>query len=83
MNPPLRNTVLVELTHKSASGRWDCGRCGHPWPCAPGRGELTASFGGDRVALAMYMATELVRAARELREPTPAQLHERFIAWTR
>jgi hypothetical protein len=78
-----RNTVVGDVTHKGSGNRWDCGRCGKLWPCETAREELIASFGGDRVSLAVYMATDLVRAARDLSESTPAELYVRFIAWTR
>ncbi|RKR87344.1 hypothetical protein BDK92_1619 [Micromonospora pisi] len=77
------SSVAADLTHKCASHRWDCGRCGQPWPCEPAREEVRASFHGDRVGMAMYMGEQLVSAARELRGESPAKLYERFILWTR
>lgn len=59
-----------------------------PWPCALARMLLRAEYGPDRVALSIYMASQLFDATADLftlnpePAPDPAELFGRFLAWT-
>jgi hypothetical protein len=44
---------------------------------------LGEEYAADRVALSIYMATQLGVATAEANHAPPAELHERFVAWTR
>jgi hypothetical protein len=44
---------------------------------------LGEEYGADRVGLSIYMATQLGVATAEANHAPPAELHERFVAWTR
>lgn len=53
--------------------------CAKPWPCGPARESLISEM--DRVALAVYMWSNLSEAIGDLPPgPTP-ELFERFIQW--
>jgi hypothetical protein len=69
--------------HQPDRPGWDCRACGQPWPCSPARVQLGDAYGPDRAGLAIYMASLLDRAVVELPRPTPLELFERFVAWTR
>lgn len=84
MSRRLASAVAADLTHQCTSPRWECGPCGgRPWPCGPAREQIAASFGGDKVGMAMYMGEQLVLAARDIRDTSPQDLYLRFVAWTR
>jgi hypothetical protein len=61
-----------------------CAGCGQPYPCSPARVELGETYAGDRVGLSVYMGMQLEHAAGDIGHTTPpAELFERFLAWTR
>ncbi|SCE97650.1 hypothetical protein GA0070216_103472 [Micromonospora matsumotoense] len=68
---------------------WLCRVCAAPWPCQPARLLLTMDYRQDRVGLSVYMAGRLFDATGDLvtlnpnAVPPPAELFERFLAWTR
>lgn len=67
--------------HTPARPGWDCLACGRPWPCDPAREALATRFKGTR--LAVFTAAYLGEATRDLTTTPPAELYDRFIAWTR
>ena len=69
--------------HLPRRPQWDCAACGREWPCDPARVRLAEEYGRNRVDLSMYVAGLLYVATAELPDAHPADLHERFIAWTR
>lgn len=68
--------------HQPAAS-WDCQRCDAPWPCSPARTRLAEAYRGDWVGLSVYLGALLVAALSEMVDTPPAELHERFVAWTR
>jgi hypothetical protein len=70
-------------SHEPLRPSWECGCCGEPWPCPPARVELGERFVGDPAGLATRLMGELLQAAREMPTAPAAELHERFVAWTR
>ncbi|MEV0001187.1 hypothetical protein AB0H28_02725 [Micromonospora sp. NPDC050980] len=44
---------------------------------------LSAEYGDDRPALAVYLATLLLEATGHLADATPATLRDRFLGWIR
>lgn len=68
---------------------WLCRVCAAPWPCQPARLALTRDYRQDRVGLSVYLAGRLFDATGDLvtlnpnAVPPPAELFERFPAWTR
>ncbi|KAB1934651.1 flavin reductase [Micromonospora sp. ALFpr18c] len=69
--------------HLPRRPQWDCLACGREWPCDPARVRLAEAYGDSRINLAMYVGSLLFVATAELSDADPAELHERFIAWTR
>lgn len=69
------------LEHQPHRPSWRCGGCGAAWPCAIARDRLAATT--RPVQLAMTMASHLYDAAGELPATDPAELFDRFLAWTR
>ncbi|WFE64669.1 hypothetical protein [Micromonospora sp. WMMD714] len=67
---------------------WRCRTCAAPWPCQPARLLLTREYRRDRVALSIYMASQLCEATADVVRlnphptPAPAELFDRFLAWT-
>jgi hypothetical protein len=72
--------VTEQREHVPCRPSWDCWSCEKPWPCDPAREELATVY--DTVTLAQFMAQRVVEAARDLLTTDPAELFERFIAWT-
>ncbi|GAB3797730.1 hypothetical protein GCM10027605_08290 [Micromonospora zhanjiangensis] len=70
-------------THHPIKPAWTCDGCAGEWPCQSRRRELRAEYDHAPVALALYLAAQLVDAAQDL-APVPAgHLHYRFLGWTR
>lgn len=67
---------------------WLCRVCAATWPCASARMLLRVEYGTDRVALSIYMASQLFDATADLLRlnpdppPDPQELFTRFLAWT-
>ncbi|MET7946014.1 hypothetical protein [Micromonospora sp. NPDC005324] len=67
---------------------WLCRVCAATWPCATARMLLRVEYGTDRVALSIYMASQLFDATADLLTlnpdpaPDPRALFDRFLAWT-
>jgi hypothetical protein len=69
------------MEHLAARPSWDCRACGKPWPCDPAREELAATL--SPIQLALYAAAHLSEAAPDMPTAPPAELYDRFMAWTR
>ncbi|WP_341720295.1 hypothetical protein QQG74_11595 [Micromonospora sp. FIMYZ51] len=88
--PPARDQPLSRLhqVHRHLPERpsWRCRACGGAWPCPVARMLLRVEYGPDRVGLSVYLAGLLFDATGDLMHetppPTPAELFERFLAWT-
>ncbi|WP_243706222.1 hypothetical protein [Micromonospora sp. KC721] len=76
------------LPHVPMRPLWLCRVCAADWPCQPARLLLLMEYRRDRVALSVYLAGILFDATADLTrlnpqpEPSPAELFERFVAWT-
>ncbi|MER6757622.1 hypothetical protein ABT235_25950 [Micromonospora echinofusca] len=64
---------------------WTCRTCVGEvgWPCSPARTRLAEMYPGDWVGLSIYMGSLLIVALAEMPATPPAELHERFVSWTR
>ena len=60
---------------------WNCRVCRDSWPCAPARDQLAAEMQGTDLLL--FMAMDMVRAARDNPTIPASELFHRFIAWAR
>lgn len=71
--------------HLPRRPQWQCLMCeaGTPWPCHPARVRLAEAYGPDRIGLSTYVGGLLFIVALELPDVTPAEMYERFVAWTR
>ncbi|MEU8329800.1 flavin reductase [Micromonospora sp. NPDC048839] len=71
--------------HLPSQPTWDCASCEGqiPWPCDPARARLAEAYGENRISLSMYLASLLDAALVEMPDTSPAELHERFVSWTR
>jgi hypothetical protein len=69
------------VEHQPIRPSWDCRACDKPWPCDPARAWLTLIY--PRTTLSMHAAERLAEAALDVPTTTPAELFERFLAWTR
>ncbi len=67
--------------HTAERPQWTCRACGLAWPCEPARQELRSSMKGT--SLAIYATNQLDAAVRDLPKLSPAELWERFVAWTK
>jgi hypothetical protein len=72
---------LERLRHQPNRYSWDCDRCGQAWPCPVAQVELVEAYAGDPLGLADLMTRLYVEAAADARLP-PAELNERFLAWS-
>ncbi|MFJ2083987.1 hypothetical protein ACI2KV_21650 [Micromonospora chokoriensis] len=75
----------VDGEHLPRRPQWQCQTCDPdtPWPCHPARVRLAEAYGRDRIGLSMYVGGLLFIVAVELPDVPPAELYERFVAWTR
>ncbi|MFV2017893.1 flavin reductase [Micromonospora sp. LOL_023] len=73
-----------EPVHEPARPTWSCTVCsdGTPWPCSPARTQLAEAYAGEPIALSVDIAELLSVAAEEAGITDPADLYERFVAWT-
>lgn len=68
--------------HQPQRPSWDCGGCGHPWPCHAARARLGLTL--PPVQLALNMAACMSQAAGDLDDDvSPTELWDRFLGWTR
>ncbi len=74
-------SVGVVAQHTAERPQWTCRVCGLAWPCEPARQELRSSMRGP--SLALFATAQLDAAVRDLPELSPAELWERFVAWTK
>ncbi len=75
-----------EPEHLGVRPTWDCLACGLPWPCATARGKLLAEFGRFPSVMTIYLSAQMYDAVGDLISAgqfAPANLFERFLAWTR
>ncbi|WP_435794889.1 hypothetical protein [Micromonospora zamorensis] len=85
--PPLSNLHPVHQ-HLPRRPSWLCRVCAATWPCPSARMLLRVEYGTDRVALSIYMASQLFDATADLLRlnpepaPDPPELFTRFLAWT-
>lgn len=71
-------------SHLPDQPSWHCFVCKADWPCDPAREALRGEYAETPVMLAIWMGAQLGLAASEIPvRVTPAELYERFIAWTR
>jgi len=68
------------IEHLPKRPYWDCAACGRSWPCDPAREHLATEL--DRTQLAIYAWLQLEDAVRDMPSAAPAELYERFVAWT-
>ncbi|MEU7609564.1 hypothetical protein [Micromonospora sp. NPDC049204] len=73
----------LEGQHLPRRPEWDCAACEKEWPCDPARVLLAETYGDNRISLSMYLASLLYAALTEMPETSAAELHERFVAWTK
>ncbi|GAA4439288.1 hypothetical protein [Phytohabitans houttuyneae] len=78
-------TVVVLGDHLPHPPDWVCTGCSKDWPCDPAREALATEFGAGAgvVTLGALMSMHLANATVDLTSVPPAELYERFIAWTR
>ncbi|MDG4810925.1 hypothetical protein O7634_29555 [Micromonospora sp. WMMD1120] len=69
--------------HVPRRPQWDCLACEQDSPCDPARMRLAEQYGDSRINLSIYVGGLLFVAIAELPDANPADLHERFVAWTR
>lgn len=71
--------------HEPNRPEWTCRGCDGdtPWPCSPARTRLAEAYRGSRVNLSMYLSVLLTAAVAEMPATPPAELFDRFVAWTR
>ncbi|MDG4798793.1 hypothetical protein [Micromonospora sp. WMMD1082] len=67
--------------HLPSPPAWTCTGCGQEWPCAVKQSQLLAEFGGARAALAVYLGSCLLAAARDLPGLPLARARNRFLGW--
>ncbi|WP_301547475.1 hypothetical protein [Micromonospora sp. C95] len=67
--------------HLPSPPTWTCTGCGQEWPCAVKQSQLLAEFGGARAALAVYLGSCLLAAARDLPGLPLARARNRFLGW--
>ncbi|MEU5550379.1 MULTISPECIES: hypothetical protein [unclassified Micromonospora] len=67
--------------HLPSPPAWTCTGCGQEWPCPVKQSQLLAEFGGARAALAVYLGSCLLAAARDLPGLPPAHARDRFLGW--
>ncbi|GIJ79140.1 hypothetical protein SAMN05443287_101589 [Micromonospora phaseoli] len=67
--------------HLPSPPAWTCTGCGREWPCAVKQSQLLAEFGGARAALAVYLGSCLLAAARDLPGLPLARARNRFLGW--
>ncbi|RIV39800.1 hypothetical protein D2L64_07735 [Micromonospora radicis] len=67
--------------HLPSPPDWTCTGCGREWPCAVKQSQLLAEFGGARAALAVYLGSCLLAAARDLPGLPLARVRNRFLGW--
>jgi hypothetical protein len=76
-------TDKVPDKHQPSGATWTCEGCGAFWPCEPAQAQLVADLRGDRVVLALYMASTFLRATRDMPETPTGILYGRFLGWVR
>ncbi|MFV2103402.1 hypothetical protein [Micromonospora sp. LOL_024] len=67
--------------HLPSPPTWTCTGCGREWPCPVKQSQLLAEFGGARAALAVYLGSCLLAAARDLPGLPLARARNRFLGW--
>lgn len=73
-------TMTEHREHVPNRPDWDCWSCEKPWPCDPAREKLAEDY--DLVGLSVFMSERMVEAAKDMPTVKPAELFDRFIAWT-
>jgi hypothetical protein len=73
-----------EAAHTARRPTWMCAVCPDdtPWPCPPARTQLAEAYADEPVALSVDIGEMLPVAAEEAGITDPAELYERFVAWT-
>ncbi|SCL16243.1 hypothetical protein [Micromonospora inyonensis] len=60
---------------------WECAGCGLDWPCLDRRRRLLAEYAGNRIALAVLLASYMMDALAERPDLPAAGLRTRFLSW--
>ena len=79
-------TTVQQTEHLHGRPSWGCRACGHPWPCANAKANLSSEFRRFPSVLAIYMTAQMHDALLDLTAhggATPADLYQRFLAWIR
>jgi hypothetical protein len=73
--------------HIPARPTWLCARCAEPWPCAEKVEQLLAELAhgppGVWTYVHLYMSSQLVEAAEDLRVVPASDLYEQLMGWIR
>jgi hypothetical protein len=72
---------LSGIEHQPQPPSWDCLACERPWPCDPARERMTRLYAAT--TLSIMMADRLLDAVGDMPTASPADLFDRFLAWTR
>lgn len=71
--------------HRPGRPHWRCTACGAPYPCGPARLTLLTEYAGDRLGLAVHLATTMLDAVDDTyrlgARPDTSNLHARFLGW--
>jgi hypothetical protein len=79
--------MLVPKTpHQPDRPTWDCLACGEPWPCAPGKVELTEQGAVHRRSLRLYLescAIDMIddRADGHCASGRDDAIYDRILGW--
>ena len=79
-------TMAGRAEHLHGRPGWNCLICEQPWPCADAKADLLAEFRAFPSVLTVYLYSQMYDAMGDFTsrgEPTPADLYERFVSWTR
>ena len=74
---------MPQTEHIGVRPGWDCRVCGHPWPCATAKVELTEEY--PAAPLTFFLSSCLLEAIDDWAAGAggpPADLFERFLGWT-
>jgi hypothetical protein len=79
-------TTTTTSEHLNSRPTWERRLCNQPWPCAGAKASLLAEFQAFPSVLTIYLSSQMYDALIDMTangEPTPLNLYERFLSWTR